>query len=63
MKTADLVIAVNTVWLQNGGTHGSPVGPLLHTSRGLAASWAALGQSPAPPADISPSANAEGAIS
>ena len=29
MKTADLIIAVNTVWLQNGGTHGSPVGPLL----------------------------------
>jgi hypothetical protein len=33
MKTTDLLIAVNTVWVaQNGGTHGSLVGPLLHPS-------------------------------
>jgi nitrogen regulatory protein P-II 1 len=34
---------------QNGGTQGSPVDPLLHTSRGPTESRAALGQSPAPP--------------
>jgi nitrogen regulatory protein P-II 1 len=38
---------------QNGGTQGSPVGPLLHTSPSPAASSAALGQSPAPPRDAS----------
>jgi dihydroorotate dehydrogenase electron transfer subunit len=37
--------------LQNGGTHGSPVGPLLHTSRERAAAWAPAGQSPAPPSN------------
>jgi len=59
MKTADLVIAVNTVWLQNGGTQGSPVGPLLHTSRSRADAWAALGQSPAPPDSTPPSSDEE----
>jgi len=34
---------------KNGGTHGSPVGPLLHTSRRRATSWAPAGPSPAPP--------------
>jgi hypothetical protein len=65
MKTADLIIAVNTVWvvLQDGGTHGSPVSPLLHTSNRRARSWAALGQSPAPPAVIPSLADDEGAIS
>jgi hypothetical protein len=30
MKSADVVIAANTIWVaRNGGTHGSPVGPLL----------------------------------
>jgi NAD(P)H-flavin reductase len=37
--------------LQNGGTHGSPVGPLLHTSREPAQARAPAGPSPAPPAD------------
>ncbi|HEV8602527.1 MAG TPA: P-II family nitrogen regulator [Gaiellaceae bacterium] len=37
---------------KNGGTHGFPVGPLLHGPRGTAEARAALGQSPAPP-DIS----------
>ncbi len=50
MKTSELLIAVNTV-CKNGGTHGSPVGPLLHGSRSASRTWAALGQSPAPPAD------------
>jgi dihydroorotate dehydrogenase electron transfer subunit len=36
---------------QNGETHGSPVGPLLHASREPAASWAPAGQSPAPPSN------------
>jgi len=36
---------------QNGGTHGSPVGPLLYTPRRRADSWAPAGQSPAPPVD------------
>ena len=64
MKNADLLIAVNTVWvvLQNGGTHGSPVGPLLHASHGRTESWAALGQSPAPPADIASSTSPRGGI-
>jgi hypothetical protein len=62
MKTADLVIAVNTVWLQNGGTHGSPVGPLLHTSRSRAGVWAALGQSPAPPNKAASSSDVEGNV-
>jgi hypothetical protein len=35
--------------LQNGGTQGSPVDPLLHTTLWPSASRAALGQSPAPP--------------
>ena len=35
--------------MENGETHGSPVGPLLRTSREPAASWAPAGQSPAPP--------------
>jgi hypothetical protein len=49
MKTADLVIAANTIWVaSNGGTHGSPVGPLLPYPGAIAS--AALGQSPAPPA-------------
>jgi hypothetical protein len=48
MSKTDLLIAVNTVWVvvaavlvmfmqagfQNGGTHGSPVGPLLHAFPG-----------------------------
>jgi hypothetical protein len=61
MKTDDLIIAVNTVWLQNGGTHGSPVGPLLYAPQRPAAAWAALGQSPAPPA-IAASSSTEGSI-
>jgi hypothetical protein len=59
MKNADLLIAVNTVWLQNGGTQGSPVGPLLHASGSRAGSWAALGQSPAPPDSTPPGSNGE----
>jgi hypothetical protein len=62
MTNADLLIAVNTVWLQNGGTHGSPVGPLLHASRGQADEWAALGQSPAPPAGTASNPDAEGRV-
>jgi hypothetical protein len=31
MSNEDLLIAASTMWVaQNGGTHGSPVGPLLH---------------------------------
>jgi hypothetical protein len=60
MKTADLVIAVNTVWLQK--THGSPVSPLLHTSRSRAGVWAALGQSPAPPNNAASSSDVEGNV-
>jgi hypothetical protein len=30
MKNSDLLLAANTLWVvKNGGTHGSPVGPLL----------------------------------
>jgi nitrogen regulatory protein P-II 1 len=47
---------------QNGGTHGSPVDPLLHASRGQTGEWAALGQSPAPPAGTTPSSGAEGQV-
>ena len=36
--------------LTNGGTHGSPVGPLLRRVDRRERSWAPLGQSPAPPA-------------
>src|SRR5215203_2976248 len=35
---------------QHGGTHGSPRRPPLHTSPRQTGEWAALGQSPAPPA-------------
>jgi hypothetical protein len=63
MKTADLVIAVNTVWLQNGGTHGSPVGPLLYATQRRAEAWAALGQSPTPPATAHSTSTAAGARS
>ena len=35
--------------IQHGGTHGSPVSPLLHASLRTTDPWAALGQSPAPP--------------
>jgi dihydroorotate dehydrogenase electron transfer subunit len=37
--------------LENGGTHGSPVGPFLHGSRRPALPWAPAGRSPAPPDD------------
>jgi nitrogen regulatory protein P-II 1 len=47
---------------QNGGTHGSPVDPLLHTSRGQTGKWAALGQSPAPSAGTTPRSGAEGQV-
>ncbi|HEV8602091.1 MAG TPA: hypothetical protein VGQ68_01710 [Gaiellaceae bacterium] len=36
--------------LQNGGTHGSPVGPLLRASQSRSRPWAPAGSSPAPPA-------------
>jgi hypothetical protein len=42
---------------QNGGTHGSPVGPLRYTTRGRADSWAPAGQSPAPPFDATSRSN------
>ena len=34
MKNADLLVAANTLWVvaHHGGTHGSPVNPLLHRS-------------------------------
>jgi hypothetical protein len=34
MKNADLLLAANTLWVvaHHGGTHGSPVNPLLHRS-------------------------------
>jgi NAD(P)H-flavin reductase len=38
--------------LQNGGTHGSPVGPLLRVSAEATHGLAPAGQSPAPPADV-----------
>ena len=38
---------------QNGETHGSPVRPLLYDSPVRASAWAALGRSPAPPAERS----------
>jgi nitrogen regulatory protein P-II 1 len=47
---------------KNGGTHGSPVGPLLHASRGRADAWAALGQSPAPPATAASQPKSEGEV-
>jgi hypothetical protein len=37
--------------LQNGGTQGSPVSPLLNPNRDRAPRSATLGQSPAPPHD------------
>ncbi len=40
---------------QNGGTHGSPVRPLLRVRDEPARSWAPAGQSPAPPAPVSDS--------
>jgi hypothetical protein len=40
MKTTDVIIAANTIWVAgNGGTHGSPVGPLLHHKPTPAALW------------------------
>jgi len=29
MKNSDLLLFANTLWVQNGGTHGCPVDPLL----------------------------------
>jgi hypothetical protein len=40
MKTADVVIAANTIWVaRNGGTHGSPIDPLLRHKPTPAAVW------------------------
>jgi hypothetical protein len=40
--------------VQNGGTHGSPVGPLLYGSHRSDLTQAALGQSPASPTALYP---------
>ena len=40
MKTADLTIAADTTWVaRNGGTHGSPLDPLLHQMPRPSALW------------------------
>jgi hypothetical protein len=40
MKTTDVVIAANTIWVaSNGGTHGSPVRPLLHRKATPSTRW------------------------
>jgi hypothetical protein len=45
MKNSDLLLAANTLWVaHNGGTHGSPVGPLLLRSAEIAADEAAAGK-------------------
>jgi hypothetical protein len=36
-------------WVPHGGTHGSPVGPLLQASAPTCSIKAPAGQSPAPP--------------
>ena len=43
MSKAEIIVA------QNGGIHGSPVGPLLHAAGYRVMTSAALGRSPAPP--------------
>ncbi len=45
--------------VQNGGTPGSPVGPLLHDTLSPACSWAPAGQSPAPPRSPASASNEE----
>ena len=53
MKTADLLIAANTIWVvKHGGTHGSPMSPLLLGVPSQNRNEAALGQSPAPPSNV-----------
>jgi hypothetical protein len=44
--------------IQHGGTHGSSVSPLLHASLRTTDTWAALGQSPAPPSNCLSGADA-----
>ena len=45
MKSADVVIAANTIWVaRNGGTHGSPVGPLLRLPPTPSSLWLPPGQ-------------------
>jgi hypothetical protein len=46
--------------VQNGGTPGSPVGPLLHSILRPVPSSAPAGQSPAPPSDTTSASNEEG---
>jgi hypothetical protein len=44
MKTTDLLIAADTVWVvPNGGTHGSPADPLLRVADETAAGRLRLG--------------------
>ena len=45
--------------IQDGGTHGSPVGPLLRDSGEAARTVAPAGQGPAPPATVAPSQKEE----
>jgi hypothetical protein len=44
MKNSDLLLAANTLWVQNGGTPGSPVGPVLLRSGETALTEAAAGK-------------------
>jgi hypothetical protein len=51
VSKTDILIAVNTVRVAgNGGTHGSPVGPLLHASNGPP-NLGFAGMNPAAPAE------------
>jgi hypothetical protein len=44
MKNSDLLLAADTVWVQNGGTHRSPAGPVLLRSGETALTEAAAGK-------------------
>jgi hypothetical protein len=45
MKTTDVVIAANTIWVApNGRTHGSPVDPLLRLTPSPSSVWLPPGE-------------------
>jgi hypothetical protein len=45
MKTTDVIIAANTIWVaRNGGTRGSPIDPLLRLTPTPRSVWLPPGQ-------------------
>jgi hypothetical protein len=45
MKTTDVIIAANTIWVaRNGGTQGSPFGLLLHCRPAPSTLWLSPGE-------------------